>query len=245
MLRTATAGLCLVAVLSLSGCLDPAVAPVARLGAPDRDDATAAATPVQDAAATRAEPEGLVLRSISVHGSGAPAPAGRAARREFASHTARLAREFRAVWVGAGVPGTVPGHDFYVTVTDDPAPELLERLARLPVEVEVLSGDLLTRRQYAALADDVRRALVEAGAPEDTVVGASPLGDALAVHAPVDLADLEPIATALTRVAADLDARVAPGRLAALRGAVPIRLYARSADGETVPAGGIPADRIS
>ena len=243
MLRTATAGLCLAAILGLSGCLDPSVAPAARIGAPERDGSTPASQ--QDGPAAVAEPEGLMLRSISVHGSGVPVRPRRAARQEMAGHFDRLAREFRDVWVSAGVPGAAPGHDFYVTVTGDPSPELLERVAQLPAEVEVLSGELLTQRQYADRAAQVLGALVEAGAPDGTVVGAAPLGDALAVHVPVALADLEPVATALTRVAADLDAHADRGRLAALRGAVPIRLYARSADGETVPAGGIPAGQIS
>jgi len=242
MLRIATAGLCVVAALGLTGCVDPAVTPVARIGAPDRDAASPDGAEDVRAPATD-EPEGLPLHATSVRGTGTAAPHSRAAGQDFGAHAVRLAREFRDVWVTGGAARPTTGDGFTITVTGEPSPALLARVARLPMDVEVLSGDLPTRRQYAALASDVRRGLGGAGVLDGVVVGVAPLGDALVVHAPVEPADTAPIATVLTRLAAALDARAAtaPGRRAALRGAVPIRLYARSADGEVVPVGGVPA----
>ncbi|WP_166134346.1 hypothetical protein [Nocardioides ochotonae] len=258
MLRIATAGLCMAAVLGLSGCTDPAVAPTARIGAPDRGSASPEG-PEAGSAPAPEEPEGLPLHSTFVRGTGSVALHGRAAGealgQEFDRHADRLAREFRGVWVAAGGPhgatggvtgagtGDEAGGDFYVTVTGAPSPALLARVAQLPMGVEVLSGDLLSRRGYVALATDVLARLTQAGVADGVVVGVAPYGDALTVHAPVDPADIAPLAAALTQVAADLDARAAdvPHRRAALRGAVPIRLYARSADGDAVPAGGVVA----
>ncbi|NPC98938.1 hypothetical protein [Nocardioides sp. zg-DK7169] len=246
MLRTGTAVLCLVASLAFSGCSEPVATPVAREGDPERSGSSQPRT--SDAVSVADEPKGLALRSVLVHGAGVSQPAGRATSAPgFPGHARRLASEFRSVWVASGVPGAVPGHDFFVTVTGEPSAELLDRVSRLPTDVEVLSGDLLTAREYAALSRHVVAWLREAGVADDVFVGASALGDALAVHVPADvpggLTGLEPVAEALTAIAADLDAHAAGSRsrLAALRAAVPIRLYARSAEGDVVALGGVPA----